>query len=115
MRVPFTGMGTALVTPFTSDGAIDEKRVRELVRRQVDAGIHFVSPCGTTGEAPTLSHDEKVRIVEIVVDAPRNGRLVGKAESPDMYAAIDKASDVLAALLRRLERSGALGTSRWSR
>ena len=68
MRTPFTGMGTALVTPFTRDGAIDEPRIRQLVRRQVDAGIHFVSPCGTTGEAPTLSHDEKLRIVEIVVD-----------------------------------------------
>ena len=68
MRTPFTGMGTALVTPFTRDGAIDEPRIRQLVRRQVDAGIHFVSPCGTTGEAPTLSHDEKLRIVEVVVD-----------------------------------------------
>lgn len=68
MRTPFTGMGTALVTPFLSDGAIDEKRVRQLVRRQVDAGIHFVSPCGTTGEAPTLSHDDKLRVVELVVD-----------------------------------------------
>ncbi|MEQ1756918.1 MAG: 4-hydroxy-tetrahydrodipicolinate synthase [Vicinamibacterales bacterium] len=68
MRTPFTGMGTALVTPFTSSGAVDEKRVRQLVKRQVDAGIHFVSPCGTTGEAPTLSHDDKLRVVEIVVD-----------------------------------------------
>ncbi len=68
MRTPFTGMGTALVTPFTSDGSVDEKRVRQLVRRQVDAGIHFISPCGTTGEAPTLSHDDKLRVVEIVVD-----------------------------------------------
>ncbi len=68
MRTPFTGMGTALVTPFLSDGSVDEKRVRHLVRRQVDAGIHFVSPCGTTGEAPTLSHDDKLRVIEIVVD-----------------------------------------------
>jgi 4-hydroxy-tetrahydrodipicolinate synthase len=68
MRTPFTGMGTALVTPFLEDGSVDEKRVRQLVRRQLDAGIHFVSPCGTTGEAPTLSHDDKLRVVEIVVD-----------------------------------------------
>jgi len=68
MRTPFTGMGTALVTPFLSDGSIDEKRVRQLVRRQVDAGIHFVSPCGTTGEAPTLSHDDKLRVIDLVVD-----------------------------------------------
>jgi 4-hydroxy-tetrahydrodipicolinate synthase len=69
MRTPFTGLGTALVTPFTRDGAVDEKRVRELARRQVDAGVHYVSPCGTTGEAPTLSTAEKLRVVEIVVEA----------------------------------------------
>lgn len=68
MRRPFTGAGTALVTPFTSGGAVDEAGVRRLARRQIDAGIHFLVPCGTTGETPTLSHDEKRRIVEIVVD-----------------------------------------------
>jgi 4-hydroxy-tetrahydrodipicolinate synthase len=68
MRTPFTGLGTALVTPFRKDGSIDEAAVRRLVRRQIDAGVHFVSPCGTTGEAPTLSHSEKVRVVQLVVD-----------------------------------------------
>lgn len=68
MRTPLTGLGTALVTPFTRDGAVDEAAVRLLVRRQVAAGVHFVSPCGTTGEAPTLSQAEKLRIVEIVLD-----------------------------------------------
>ena len=61
-------MGTALITPFRKDGSIDESAVRALVRRQVDAGIHFVSPCGTTGEAPTLSEREKLRIVELVAE-----------------------------------------------
>ena len=68
MRTPFTGLGTALVTPFRHDGSIDEAAVRRLVRRQIDAGVHFVSPCGTTGEAPTLSHSEKIRVVQLVVD-----------------------------------------------
>jgi 4-hydroxy-tetrahydrodipicolinate synthase len=68
MRIPFTGVGTALVTPFTKDGSIDEAAMRRLVRRQLDAGIHFLSPCGTTGEAPTLSHAEKLRVVELVVE-----------------------------------------------
>ena len=68
MRTPFTGIGTALVTPFTKDGSIDEPAVRRLVRRQLEAGIHFVSPCGTTGEAPTLSDSEKLRVVQLVVD-----------------------------------------------
>jgi 4-hydroxy-tetrahydrodipicolinate synthase len=69
MRTPFTGLGTALVTPFRQDGSIDDAAVQRLAERQVDAGVHFVSPCGTTGEAPTLSHDEKVRVVQLVVEA----------------------------------------------
>jgi 4-hydroxy-tetrahydrodipicolinate synthase len=64
----FTGVGTALVTPFTPSGALDEEAVRRLGRRQIDAGIHFLVPCGTTGENPTLSDEERVRIVEILVD-----------------------------------------------
>ena len=67
MRIPFTGVGTALITPFRKDGSIDESAVRSLVRRQIDAGIHFVSPCGTTGEAPTLSDAEKLRVCQLVV------------------------------------------------
>jgi len=68
MRRPFTGVGTALVTPFRRDGSLDEAAVKRLVRRQVDSGVHFVSPCGTTGEAPTLTHREKLRVVELVVE-----------------------------------------------
>ncbi len=68
MNINFTGVGTALVTPFTRSGELDEKAVRRLGRRQIDAGIHFLVPCGTTGENPTLSDDERVRIVEILVD-----------------------------------------------
>jgi dihydrodipicolinate synthase/N-acetylneuraminate lyase len=74
MRIPFTGVGTALVTPFRKDGSVDESAVKRLARRQIDAGIHFLSPCGTTGEAPTLSHREKLRIVELVVEEA-NGRV----------------------------------------
>jgi 4-hydroxy-tetrahydrodipicolinate synthase len=68
MRLPFTGVGTALITPFRKDGSVDEAAVKRLARRQIDAGIHFLSPCGTTGEAPTLSHREKLRVVELVVE-----------------------------------------------
>jgi 4-hydroxy-tetrahydrodipicolinate synthase len=68
MRTEWTGCGTALVTPFTRDGAVDEAGVRRLARRQIDAGIHFLVPCGTTGESPTLTDDERVRIVELVVE-----------------------------------------------
>jgi 4-hydroxy-tetrahydrodipicolinate synthase len=61
-------VGTALVTPFTASGDLDEAAVRRLGRRQIDAGIHFLVPCGTTGENPTLTHAERVRVVEILVD-----------------------------------------------
>jgi len=68
MRTPFTGVGTALITPFTRDGSLDEPAVKRLARRQIDAGVHFLSPCGTTGEAPTLSHRDKLRVVELVLE-----------------------------------------------
>ena len=68
MRTPFTGVGTALVTPFKKNGELDEAGVRRLARRQIDAGIHFLCPCGTTGENPTLTDAERMRIVEIVVE-----------------------------------------------
>ena len=69
MRTPFTGCGTALVTPFTSDGALDEPAISRLARRQVEAGMHFLVPCGTTGESPTLDARERFRVVELVVEA----------------------------------------------
>ncbi len=50
MRTPFSGVGTALITPFRPDGSLDEAAVRRLARRQIDAGIHFLSPCGTTAK-----------------------------------------------------------------
>jgi len=68
MRTPFTGAGTALVTPFTKSGELDEKAVRRLGRRQIDHGIHFLVPVGTTGESPTLELAERIRMVEILVD-----------------------------------------------
>jgi 4-hydroxy-tetrahydrodipicolinate synthase len=67
----FTGCGTALVTPFRQDQSLDEAALRRLVRRQIDAGINFLVPCGTTGESPTLSHSEQKRVVEITVEEAR--------------------------------------------
>ncbi len=76
MRSTFTGVGTALVTPFTPGGALDDVAVRKLAKRQVDAGIHFLVPCGTTGETPTLSAAERRRIVEICVEEAEGRALV---------------------------------------
>ena len=64
----FQGCGTALVTPFRRDTSLDEAALRRLVRRQVEAGIHFLVPCGTTGENPTLTHREHLRVVEITLE-----------------------------------------------
>jgi 4-hydroxy-tetrahydrodipicolinate synthase len=102
MRTQFTGVGTALITPFTKDGALDESAIKRLVRRQVDAGVHFLSPCGTTGEAPTLTHHDKLRVVELVVEEA-NGRVpvLAGAGGYDTREVID--------LARNMERVGADG------
>lgn len=67
----FKGCGTALVTPFRRNQSIDEDALRMLVRRQVEAGINFLVPCGTTGESPTLSREEHLRVVAITVEEAR--------------------------------------------
>ncbi len=68
MRTRFTGVGTALITPFRKDGSVDESAVKRLARRQIEGGVHFLVPCGTTGESPTLSDEEKLRVCELVVE-----------------------------------------------
>jgi 4-hydroxy-tetrahydrodipicolinate synthase len=64
----FAGCGTAMVTPFRGDGSLDEATLRKLIARQIEAGIDFLVPCGTTGESPTLTHEEHVRVVAITVE-----------------------------------------------
>jgi len=66
--IMFRGCGTALVTPFRPDLSLDESTFRSLVRRQIEAGVHFLVPCGTTGESPTLTHAEHLRVVEITLE-----------------------------------------------
>ena len=73
----FSGCGTALVTPFKADLSLDEATMRKLVQRQIREGIDFLVPCGTTGESPTLTRDEHLRVVEITVqEAHKAGRKV---------------------------------------
>jgi 4-hydroxy-tetrahydrodipicolinate synthase len=64
----FVGCGTALVTPFRKDLSLDEATLRVLVRRQIQAGVSFLVPCGTTGESPTLTHEEHLRVVAITIE-----------------------------------------------
>jgi 4-hydroxy-tetrahydrodipicolinate synthase len=95
MRTPFTGVGTALITPFTKDGSLDELAVKRLAKRQIEGGVHFLSPCGTTGEAPTLTHRDKLRVVELVVEEA-NGRVpvLAGAGGYDTKEVIELARDV---------------------
>lgn len=62
------GVYTALITPFHGDGSIDEENLRKLVEFQITEGVTGLVPMGTTGESPTLSHGEHIRVIEIVVD-----------------------------------------------
>jgi 4-hydroxy-tetrahydrodipicolinate synthase len=64
----FQGCGTAMVTPFRPDLSLDEEALRRLVHRQLEGGVHFLVPCGTTGENPTLSKAEQRRVVEITLE-----------------------------------------------
>src|SRR5687767_3758820 len=102
MRTQFTGVGTALITPFRKDGALDEAAIRRLARRQIDAGVHFLVPVGTTGESPTLSHQEKVRVVELVVEEA-NGQV------PVMAGAGGNDTREVIEVARDMERAGADG------
>src|SRR5580658_8572161 len=70
----FTGCGTAMITPFQANGSLDEDALRRLVRRQIEQGIDFLVPCGTTGESPTLTRDEHLRVVAITIE--ESGRKV---------------------------------------
>jgi len=91
----FTGCGTALVTPFRRDLSLDEQALRGLVRRQVDAGINFLVPCGTTGESPTLSKAELRRVVEITIEEAHRGkvRVVAGAGGYNTAEVIERARD----------------------
>ena len=64
----FTGCGRRWSRPSVETKSLDEATLRKLVRRQIEAGINFLVPCGTTGESPTLTHDEHLRVVEITVE-----------------------------------------------
>ena len=93
----FRGCGTALVTPFRQDGSVDETALRNLVAWQVESGIDFLVPCGTTGETPTLSHDEWLRVIDITIEVAA-GRvpIVAGATSNSTQDAVNKAKELTA-------------------
>src|SRR5213083_1381629 len=67
-KKPFQGTGTAMITPFKSDGSVDEKALRRFVDFQIDGGVDMLLPCGTTGEGATLNSDETDRVIQIVIE-----------------------------------------------
>jgi 4-hydroxy-tetrahydrodipicolinate synthase len=91
------GCGTALVTPFKTDGSIDEPALRSLVQWQIESGIHFLVPCGTTGETPTLTRDEWLRVIDITIEVA-DGRvpIVAGATSNCTAVAVDLAKTLAA-------------------
>jgi 4-hydroxy-tetrahydrodipicolinate synthase len=93
-----TGCGTALVTPFARDGSVDERALRSLVDWQIAEGVHFLVPCGSTGEAATMTPAEHRRVVEIVVDETA-GRVpvVAGAGSNDTKRAVAMSREMKAA------------------
>ncbi len=98
----FTGCGTALVTPFQPDLSIDEAALRSLICWQIEEGIHFLVPCGTTGESPTLTREEHLRVVAIAVEEAR-----GKV--PVLAGAGGYNTVEVIALAREIEKIGAQG------
>lgn len=99
----FKGCGTALVTPFHRDGSLDETTLRRLVRRQIEAGINFLVPCGTTGENPTLTREEHLRVVEITISEAK------PAGVPVLAGAGGYNTAEVVELARECERLGANG------
>src|SRR5712664_3047346 len=93
----FRGCGTALVTPFRQDGSIDDAALRNLVAWQVASGIDFLVPCGTTGETPTLTHDEWLYVIDTTIEiAAGRVPVVAGATSNSTYAAVEKAKEIAA-------------------
>ncbi len=95
----FKGSITALITPFR-DGRVDEKAFQELVAWQIAEGTHGVVPCGTTGESPTLSHDEHKRVIELCVE-------VAKGRIPVIAGTGSNSTDEAIALTRHAKDAGA--------
>ena len=98
----FVGCGTALVTPFRKDLSLDEETLRRLVRRQLAAGINFLVPCGTTGESPTLTHEEHLRVVAITLEE-------AKGKVPVLAGAGGYDTRHVIEMAREAERMGAEG------
>ena len=91
-----------MVTPFQKDLSLDEEALRRLIRRQIAGGINFLVPCGTTGESPTLSHEEHLRIVAVTIEE-------AKGKVPVLAGAGGYDTHKVIEMARECERLGADG------
>jgi 4-hydroxy-tetrahydrodipicolinate synthase len=101
-RKSFQGTGTAMVTPFTRDGAIDEPALRRFVDFQIEGGVDMLLPCGTTGEGATLENDEAERVLSIVLDQ-------AKGRVPVIFGAGSNATKKAVQATERAKQLGAQG------
>jgi len=85
----FKGCGTAIITPFTKDGQIDEAGLRELVDFQEAGGVDAIVPCGTTGESATLNFEEHVKVIEIVIDQVKKAKVIAGTGSNSTHEAVE--------------------------
>lgn len=98
----FKGSFVALITPMRRDGTIDEKAYQDFVAWQISEGTHGLVPVGTTGESPTLSHDEHKRVVELCID-------VAKGKVPVMAGTGSNSTEEAIDLTRHAKKAGADG------
>ncbi|PYV48560.1 MAG: 4-hydroxy-tetrahydrodipicolinate synthase [Acidobacteria bacterium] len=91
------GCGTALITPFHQDGSVDEQTLKNFVSWQIESGVDFLVPCGTTGETPTLTHEEWLRVIDLTIEVAA-GRvpIVAGATSNSTRDAVAKAQEISA-------------------
>ncbi len=96
----FKGVYTALITPFTAQGTVDEKAFQEFVEWQIEQGVHGLVPCGTTGESPTLTHEEHNRVIDLCIE-------VAKGRVPVMAGTGSNSTDEAIMTTRHAKEAGA--------
>src|SRR5258705_13576354 len=88
------GSMVALVTPFERDGAVNWRRLKELVRWHESRGTDWIVACGTTGESATLSHEERTKVIRTVVGAASRARIIGGSGTNDTRAAVHQVKEI---------------------
>lgn len=104
----FKGIYTALITPFTAQGTVDEQAFQDFVEWQIEQGVHGLVPCGTTGESPTLTHDEHNRVIDLCVEVAQKNKK-GWGRVPVMAGTGSNSTDEAIMTTRHAKMAGADG------